>query len=159
MISPYFDKLGKETKTQDRSCRILLVEDNEEDQFLAQKRLEASSQVSDVLCFSDGEGLMDYMKKNGFYDRSVMCLKPTIIVLDLNMPKVNGFEILKKIKSDPFLAELPVLVVSDEASYENVRKAHELGADAFFRKPLNVFKLQSFFHRGWQWPTQDMWMR
>lgn len=159
MISPFFDKIGKNETDENRTCRILLVEDNKEDQFLARKRLEASSQVSDVICFSDGEDLLDYMKENGYYDRSLMVLKPTIIVLDLNMPRVDGFEILKQVKSDPFLAELPVLVVSDEASYENVRKAHALGADAFFRKPLNVFKLQSFFHRGWQWPPREMWMR
>lgn len=160
MITPYSvgagnkDEIGLETK-----CRVFLVEDNEEDRFLGKKRLEASSQVADVVCFSDGQELMDYMKLHGYYDRSVMCLRPTIIVLDLNMPRVSGFEVLKQVKSDPFLQDLPVLVVSDDSSYEKVRKAHELGADAYFRKPLNVFKLQNFFHKGWRWPTMEMWMR
>lgn len=157
MIAPFSVKADE--AGQERKCRVFLVEDNEEDRFLGKKRLEASSQVSDVTCFSDGHELIEYMKVNGYYDRSVMCMMPTIIVLDLNMPRLNGFEVLHQIKSDPFLQELPVLVVSDDASYEKVRRAHELGADAYFRKPLNVFKLQNFFHKGWQWPTAEMWMR
>jgi CheY-like chemotaxis protein len=139
-------------------CRIFLVEDDLDDRLLSKKRLETSDKVAEVICFSNGDELLEYMKGEGFQDHSVMCLTPTIILIDLNMPKVNGFEVLKQLKSDPFLQEIPIVVVSGNASYENVKKAHDLKADGFFRKPLNVYKIQSFFSRAWQWPTQEMWM-
>jgi hypothetical protein len=50
-------------------------------------------------------------------------------------------------------------VISQNTSYENIRKARDLKADGFFEKPLNVHKIQSFFKRGWQWPPAEMWMR
>jgi len=140
-------------------CRVFLVEDDHDDRVLSKKRLEASSSVTNVVCFSDGDELIAYMKQEGFEDHSVMCMEPTIILLDLNMPRVDGFEILKRLKSDMFLQEIPVIVVSGNVSYENVRKARDLKADAFFEKPLNVQKIQSFFSRGWQYPPPEMWMR
>ncbi len=140
-------------------CRIFLVEDDMDDRTISKRKLEASEKVAEVVCFSDGGELIEYMKKEGFQDHSVMCLVPTIILVDLNMPRMSGFDILKALKSDSFLQEIPVVVVSENASYENVRRAHELKADGFFRKPLSVQKVQSFFNRGWQWPTREMWMR
>ncbi len=164
MIAPDFQKSGnqdekEEVKKSPAACRVLLVEDDIDDQFLGKKRLEASGKVSEVLCFANGEELIEYMEEQGFHDRSVVWWTPTVIILDLNMPKVNGFEILKRLKSDSFLREIPVVVVSGNASQENVRKAYDLKADAFFTKPMNVYKFQSFLERGWQWPTMDMWMR
>lgn len=167
MIRPDFHKYGnqepkepKETAAKPGTgCRVLLVEDDVDDQFLAKKRLEASGKVSEVVCFSNGEELVKYMDAQGFHDRSVMWLKPTVIILDLNMPKVDGFEILKELKSDMFLRGIPVIVVSGNSSEENVRKAHALKADAFFTKPMNVYKFQAFLEKGWQWPTKEMWMQ
>lgn len=163
MITPDFQKQGnqdqEEKKKKTATCRVLLVEDDVDDQFIAKKRLEASGKVSEVLCFSNGEELIDYMTEQGFHDRSVMWLQPTVIILDLNMPRVDGFEILRQLKSDSFLRAIPVIVVSGNASQENVQLAHNLKADAFFTKPMNVYKLQSFLEKGWQWPTMEMWMR
>lgn len=139
-------------------CRVLLVEDDLDDRMLSKRRLESSSKVSDVICFSDGSELLDYMKNEGFEDHSVICLIPTIIIVDLNMPRVSGFDILKQLKSDIFLQEIPVVVVSGNVSYDNIIKAHELRADAFFRKPLNIQKIQTFLTKGWQWPTKEMWL-
>jgi len=165
MIASDFHKYGNQEQETDtpqkvtNSCRILLVEDDIDDQFLGKKRLEASEKVSEVLCFGNGEELVEFLKEQGLHDRSVMWLKPTIIILDLNMPKVDGFEVLRRIKSDPFIREIPVIVISGNASEENVKKAYDLKADAFFTKPMNVYKFQTFLDKGWQWPTPEMWMR
>lgn len=161
MIKPEFQKQNSSISKQSagQGCRVFLVEDDRDDRFLGQKRLESSDKVSEVVCFSNGQELIDYMHVNGFQDHSVMCLKPTVIVLDLNMPRFDGFEVLQQLKSDSFLQEIPIIVVSGNASYDNIRRAHALKADAFFRKPMNVYKLQSFLDKGWQWPTQEMYMR
>ncbi len=139
-------------------CRVFLVEDDVDDGLLNKRRLEASEHVREVLVFPDGDALIRYMKEQGFQDRSVMCMTPTMIIVDLNMPKMDGFEVLAALKSDPFLQDIPVVVVSGDPSYENVRKAHSLRADGFFSKPLNVYNIQTFFSKAWQWPKEEMWM-
>ncbi len=150
---------AENTEVMERpACRVFLVEDDLDDRVLSKKRLESSGKIAEVVCFSNGDELIGYMKEQGFEDHSIMCLTPTMILLDLTMPKMDGFEVLKRLKSDPFLQEIPVVVISENASYENVKKAHDLKADGFFRKPLNVQKIQSFLNRGWQWPTPEMWM-
>jgi len=98
------------------------------------------------------------MREQGFFDHTVMCLTPTVIVVDLNMPKVDGFKIVQMLKSDNFLKEIPVIVVSGELSCDAMQKAVDLGADGVFRKPLTAEKLSSFLDLGWQWPTREMLM-
>ena len=150
--------LAAETPEPVTPCRIFLVEDDLDEGVLNKKRLEASSSVREVLVFANGDELIRYMKEQGFQDRSVMCMTPTMIIVDLNMPKMNGFEILQELKSDPFLQDIPVVVISGDPSYANIKRAHALKADAFFSKPLNVYNIQSFFSKAWQWPKNEMWM-
>lgn len=139
-------------------CRVLLVEDDLDDQAFSKRELESSDLVQEVRCFSNGEDLIAFMRDQGFQDHTVMCMTPTIIVVDLNMPKMDGFKVLQMLKSDTFLEEIPVVVVSGELSYETIRRALDLRADGVFRKPMNVEKIQSFLNQGWQWPTKEMWM-
>lgn len=139
-------------------CRVFLVEDDLDDQAFSKRELESSALVHEVKVFSNGEDLISYMRAQGFQDHTVMCMTPTIIVVDLNMPKMDGFRVLEMLKSDLFLEEIPVVVVSGELSYETIRRALDLRADGIFRKPMSVEKIQSFFSRGWQWPTREMWM-
>jgi CheY-like chemotaxis protein len=150
-------KSGQETGAAD-PCRVFLVEDDIDDQQFSKRELESSPLVQEVKIFSNGEDLITYMRTQGFQDHTVMCMTPTIIVVDLNMPKMDGFKILEMLKSDLFLEEIPVVVVSGELSYETIRRALDLRADGIFRKPMSVEKIQSFFSRGWQWPTREMWM-
>ena len=142
---------------KNQRCRILLIEDDIDDQILAKKRLSRSDMVEDVLCFSNGTELIQYLYDQGFHDRSVWCMTPMVIVLDLNMPLMDGFAVLQELKSDPFLGEIPVLVVSGTQSKDDVQKAMGLKADAVFQKPLNVEKLESYFRNAWTWPRKDMW--
>lgn len=143
--------------TLEQPCRILLVEDNYDDQLLAIKRLKLSPDVEDVLCFANGTELIKYLYDQGFHDRSAWSMTPMIIVLDLNMPTMDGFAVLQELKSDSFLAEIPVIVVSGTQSADEVQRAFALKADGVFKKPLNVSKLNSFFKDGWSWPRKEMW--
>jgi CheY-like chemotaxis protein len=160
-LGSHFEKNASAAMTKEHSitpCRIFLVEDNPDDLMLSKKRLEASPNVGEVRCFANGDELISYMQHEGFQDHSVMCLVPTLILIDLNMPRMDGFEVLNQLKSDPFLQEIPVIVISGDSSYESVQRAHDLKANGFFKKPLNVQKVQSFFSKGWQWPAPEMWM-
>ena len=139
-------------------CRIFLVEDDADDMALGKRSLETSDRVKEVVCFSNGRELIDYMKSQGFQDHSVMCLTPVLIIIDLNMPRMNGFEILKELKSDPFLQEIPVIVLSGADRETALKKARDLKANACFHKPMNVEKLHRFFDTAWQWPTNEMWL-
>ena len=151
------------TKEQDNSreigkCRVFLVEDEEDDRAFSQRALERSGQVQEVKCFADGEELIKYMREQGFEDHSVMCMTPTVIIVDINMPKLDGFKVLERLKSDRFLEDIPVVVLSGHLDYETIRRALDLRADGVLRKPLQVEKISEFLKHGWQWPTTEMWM-
>ena len=83
-------------------------------------------------------------------------MMPLVIVLDLNMPAMDGFAVLQELKSDAFLAEIPVIVVSGTQSDEEIQRAFALKANGVFRKPINIGKLDAFFKDGWTWPRQEM---
>lgn len=139
-------------------CRVLLVEDDEDDRIFGKAQLDACPQVSEVKCFGDGDELIRYMNEQGFDDHTVLCMTPTIIIVDLNMPRIDGFKILQRLKSDPFLSDIPVAVLSGQLNYETMHRAMELGADAILRKPLRTDKLTECLKHAWQWPTREMWM-
>jgi CheY-like chemotaxis protein len=137
-----------------RSCRVLLVEDNFDDQTLGKRTLESLEDVHEVLCFSNGYELIEYMEQQNANLHSTISSTPTVIIIDLNMPKMNGFEILERLKSEIFFHTLPIIVVSDSPSYENVSKAITLKAAAFFKKPLSTCDLHAFLRNGRIWPPK-----
>jgi CheY-like chemotaxis protein len=148
---------GNEADVQMQPCRVLVIEDDLDDQILANKRLSVSPMVECVVFFSNGMELAQYLYDQGFHDRSVWCMTPMVIVLDLNMPLMDGFAVLNELKSDAFLADIPVIVVTGSQSKEDIEKARSLKADAVFEKPLNLSKLESYFKLGWSWPRKEMW--
>lgn len=139
-------------------CRVLLVEDDEDDRAYSTHVLEQSDDVAEVKCFENGEELVKYMREQGFEDHSVMCMTPTVIIVDINMPKMDGFAVLARLKADRFLEEIPVVVLSGQLDYNTIRRALDLRADGVLRKPLKVSKITEYLRHGWQWPTQEMWM-
>ncbi|MDE1151643.1 MAG: response regulator [Micavibrio sp.] len=146
------------TAATGEGCRVFLVEDEADDRLFSQRQLEACGKVQEVKCFANGEDLIKYMREQGFEDRSVMCMTPTVIIVDLNMPRMDGFKVLERLKSDRFLEEIPIVVLSGELSYETIRRALDLRADGVLRKPLNTEKMAEFFRHAWQWPTKEMWL-
>lgn len=140
-----------------KPCQVFLIEDDADDRLLQRRELENSEHVDVVLTFKDGKELTDYMKRQGFMDRSVILFEPLLILIDLEMPRKDGFQVLEELKSDPFLAEIPMVVVTSNKSKEKMFKAFQMGANGLFQKPLNVDLLNEFFSKTWQWPPKDLW--
>lgn len=140
-----------------KPCQIFLIEDDADDRLLARKELEKHDNVDVVVAFKDGKELTDYMKRQGFMDHSVVLFEPLMILIDLEMPVKDGFEVLKELKSDSFLSEIPMIVITSQQSREKMFKAFQMGADGLFQKPLQASMLDQFFSKTWQWPPKEMW--
>jgi len=138
-------------------CQVLLLEDDSDDQMFARRELMASDVVKEVVCFSDGDHLAAYMREAGFMDRSVMAMTPILILVDLEMPKRDGLAVIRDIKSDQFLRDIPVIVVTGTMDGDKIGQAKKLGANGVFRKPLRHSVLSDFYRTAWKWPHDDMW--
>ncbi|PCI92904.1 two-component system response regulator [Candidatus Aerophobetes bacterium] len=93
----------------------------------------------------DGEELLDYLLHRGKYKNETDFPRPGIILLDLNMPKVDGREALAKIKSDPKLKSIPVIVLTSSKAEEDIAKAHDLGVNSYIQKPVDNKGLETIF--------------
>jgi two-component system, response regulator len=116
---------------------ILLVEDNLDDQelaFLAFKRCRIPNKIVAV---RDGTEALDYLFRTGPYAQRDMETTPAVILLDLNLPKVNGLEVLKKIRSDKRTQLLPVVILTSSQEEEDIVASYHLGANSFVQKPVN----------------------
>lgn len=150
------DHTAGNENTRTPPCRVLLVEDEEDDRIFSKTALENSGYVKEVACFADGEDLVKYMREQGFEDHSVTCAIPTIIIIDINLPRMDGLTLLARLKSDQFLEDIPVVILSGELNYESIRRALDLRADGVLRKPLNVEKVSEYLKHGWQSPGGDL---
>ena len=115
---------------------ILMAEDDPDDRMLIKEAFIDYQESSDLLFVEDGEQLMDYLYLRGKYKDSEYAPRPSIILLDLNMPVKDGREALAEIKSDPLLKEIPVIVLTTSVSEEDVILSYNLGANSFITKPV-----------------------
>ena len=114
---------------------ILLVEDNEDDILLEQEALSSAKLLNIMYVVRDGEEAMAYLHKQGDYAAAPM---PGIVLLDINMPKKNGFEVLADIKADPQLRALPVVMLTVSDREEDIVRSFEQGACSYIRKPVSL---------------------
>jgi CheY-like chemotaxis protein len=115
---------------------ILLADDDEEDRMLACDALAESRLSNDITCVTDGEDLMDYLHRRGNYAPPVEAPRPGLILLDLNMPKKDGREALREIKSDPELRQISVVVLTTSKAEEDIYSSYDSGASSFISKPV-----------------------
>jgi len=115
---------------------ILLADDDEEDRMLACDALTESRLSNDITCVTDGEDLMDYLHRRGKYAPPFEALRPGLILLDLNMPKKDGREALREIKSDPELRQISVVVLTTSKAEEDIYSSYDSGASSFISKPV-----------------------
>ena len=127
--------------TSTRPIAILMAEDDPEDVMLVRDALAEARLSNDLRCVSDGEELMDYLKRRGKYADPQASPRPGIILLDLNMPKKDGRETLKEIKDDPTLRTIPVIVLTTSHAEEDIVRSYGLGANSFITKPVTFEKL------------------
>jgi CheY-like chemotaxis protein len=125
------------SQLEGRAFTILLADDDEEDRELTRDAL-GDPALADAMRFAvDGQDLMDYLTRSGPYeDPRADAPRPAIILLDLNMPKKDGWEALAEIKADASLRRIPVVVLTTSRDEEDVRRTYELGVSSFITKPV-----------------------
>jgi CheY-like chemotaxis protein len=115
---------------------ILLADDVEEDRMLTCDALVESRLSNEIFCVTDGEELMDYLRRQGKYAPPPLAPRPGLILLDLNMPKKDGREALREIKSDPKLRQISVVVLTTSKTDEDIFRSYDSGASSFISKPV-----------------------
>ncbi len=113
---------------------ILLVEDSESDRMLAMETLRGFRLANSVHCVADGEAAMEFLRRQGKYRDAP---RPDLVLLDLNLPRMDGREVLGEIKGDPGLRLIPVVVLTTSRADEDVLAAYGLHANAYIAKPLD----------------------
>jgi two-component system, chemotaxis family, response regulator Rcp1 len=114
---------------------ILLVEDNSSDVRLAEEALRESEVHNRLYVVEDGVEAMSYLRKKGKYREAV---RPDLILLDLNLPKKDGKEVLAEVKEDPDLKRIPVVVLTISNDAADILKTYNLHANCYITKPINV---------------------
>ncbi len=114
---------------------ILLVEDNEGDIVLTTEALEEGKIKNTISVVKDGWEAIQYLEKKGDY---VGATTPDLVLLDINMPKMNGHEVLKKIKSNPDTRHIPVIMLTTSSSEMDVMKSYQCHANCYITKPVDV---------------------
>jgi two-component system response regulator len=115
---------------------ILLVEDNESDAEMTNRILRKNNIASKLLHLSDGAMALDYLFAEGIYAGRQIENKPKVIMLDLKMPKVNGIEVLHRIKSDDRTKKIPVVILTSSKEDPDIKRCYELGANSYVVKPV-----------------------
>jgi two-component system, response regulator len=116
---------------------ILIVEDDQDDLDLALHALEREHLANTIFIARDGEEALDFLFCRGaFADRSFEH-PPKVVLLDLKLPKVNGIEILKQVKSDPRTKSVPVVVLTSSKEERDLMESYNLGANSYIQKPVD----------------------
>jgi chemotaxis family two-component system response regulator Rcp1 len=128
-VSTHHESMSKET------IEVLLVEDNPGDVRLTREALKEGRLLNNVSVVGDGVEALTFLRRGGKY---VGAPQPDLILLDLNLPKKDGREVLAEIKSDPNLRRIPVVVLTTSAAEEDILKTYDLHANCYITKPVDL---------------------
>ena len=120
---------------------LLMADDDEDDRLLTRVALEKSRLANDLRFVEDGEELMDYLRRRGRYEDPASSPRPGLVLLDLNMPRKDGREALREIKTDPALRRIPVVVMTTSQADCDVARSYDLGANSYVTKPVTMDSL------------------
>ena len=123
------------------SIHILLAEDDPDDRLLTRRALAKSRIANELAAVENGEELMRYLRHEGEYSPPEAPSRPGLILLDLNMPRMDGREALREIKSDPELRRIPVVVLTTSEAEQDILESYDLGVNAFVTKPVTFDEL------------------
>jgi CheY-like chemotaxis protein len=123
-----------------RPLRILLVEDNADHAELIKRSFEEHRVGNDLIHLSDGEQALDFLHRRGAFEEPAKSPRPDVILLDLRLPRVDGLDVLRDIKSDNSLRKIPVVVLTTSDTETDIARAYDLHANAYLVKPVGFTK-------------------
>jgi two-component system response regulator len=116
---------------------ILLVEDNADDEKLTLRALKSNNIRNEVVVARNGAEALDYLFGTGAYAGRNLNLMPQVVLLDLNLPKLNGLEVLRRLRSDDRTRRLPVVILTSSVEEQDRINGYDLGANSYVRKPVD----------------------
>ena len=116
---------------------ILLVEDHPDDEELTMRALAKNNIMNEVVVARDGVQALEYLFGTGAYAGRDMSVMPQIILLDLKLPKIDGLEVLRRLRADERTKFLPVVILTSSKEEQDVMKSYQLGANSYVRKPVD----------------------
>ncbi len=125
-----------------QSVLIMLVEDDEGHRLLIRENLRAAGVVNQMVEMRDGQQALDYLYHRGAYQDANKCPRPGLILLDIKMPKIDGMALLEKVKSDPHLRTIPILMLTSTSDQVEVNRCYSLGANSYVVKPVHYEEFQ-----------------
>jgi CheY-like chemotaxis protein len=135
-----------------KTAVVLLAEDSPAEQRLAQRALDEAQLQCDLRIVSDGKEVMDYLLRRGAYTDAQHAPRPDLILLDLNMPKLDGREVLQQAKSNPQLETIPIVVLTTSTQEQDILQSYHLGCNSYIKKPVDVHKfIDVMRHLGLYW--------
>jgi len=131
---------------------IVMAEDDADDRLLVKDALQECKWDVDMRFVDNGEDLLDYLLRRGKYAQAGKAPRPGLILLDLNMPRKDGREVLREIKASPELRRIPVVVLTTSRADTDIERIYELGANSFISKPVQfegLVNLMQLLGRYW----------
>ena len=137
---------------QDKTVVILMAEDDADDRLLAEEALGETRWPGGLRFVQNGEELLDYLLRRGAFAPPVDAPRPALILLDLNLPRKDGREALREIKSHPALKRIPVVILTTSAADTDIETLYDLGANSFISKPAQfdaLVKVMNSLRQYW----------
>ena len=131
---------------------ILLVEDNPSDIGLTQRAFAKSHIANELVVAEDGQEALDYLFGAGAHAGRDVRVQPALVLLDLKLPRVDGMEVLRRIRADPRTSRLPVVILTTSKEEQDVAQSYDLGANSYIRKPVDFAQFShAVEHLGLYW--------
>ncbi len=121
---------------QQREVNILLVEDNSDHAELTLKVLKDGNLLNEIFWVKDGEEALDFLYRRGRYADATSAPRPEVILLDIRLPKADGHEVLRRIKTDEALRAIPVVMLTTSEREDEICQSYQAGANSFVSKPV-----------------------
>lgn len=116
---------------------LLLVEDNPDDELLTVRALKRNNILNEIVVARDGVEALDYLFGTGAYEGRDMSVMPQIILLDLKLPKIDGLEVLKRLRANERTHLIPVIILTSSKEETDLVRGYSLGANSYIRKPVD----------------------